>query len=210
MPLLHQRILSQTQILGIWQLTESEDELLAQHTWLPEFATIPPSLTHPQRRAQWLATRVLLAELHQREEINYDENGKPFLGITNKHLSISHSNNLVALIIDTKPVGIDIEHISPKIERIARKFMQPSEIADAMREDTVRKMYVYWCVKEALYKVNGDKGVSLLQNIAVEPFSIYTDAELTAHVRFKTYHLTRKLRFEQFGEFMLAYTVTES
>ncbi|MGL4597759.1 MAG: 4'-phosphopantetheinyl transferase family protein [Bacteroidia bacterium] len=209
MPLLHQRILSETQILGIWQLTESEEELHAQHYWLPEFAVVPSIITHPERRAQWLATRVLLAELHQREEIKYDENGKPFLSVTNKHLSISHSKNLIALIIDHNPVGIDIEHISPKIERIARKFIQPTEIADAMREDSIRKMYVYWCVKEAIYKVNGDKGVSLLQNIAVEPFSMHTDLEIIAHVRFNTYQLTRKLRFEQFGEFMLAYTCSE-
>ena len=37
------------------------------------------------------------------------ENGKPYLNNSSYHFNISHSNNLVCLVVSEEPIGVDIE-----------------------------------------------------------------------------------------------------
>jgi phosphopantetheinyl transferase len=139
-------------------------------------------------------------------KIIYDANGKPFPDDQQTHLSLSHSGKLIAMMTDPNPCGIDIETIRPKIEKIAPKFLSDAELAACTEEPVAQRMHVYWCVKEAIYKVEGVKNVSLKSDIFVE----YVHNPVTGKVKATLQHngrsLSRDVYYEQFGDCMLAWT----
>src|SRR5690606_36591656 len=90
--------------------------------------------------------------------ISYDENGKPYLN-NGLAFSISHSGIYAAIIINKTGCGIDIEKISPKVERIKHKFLNDTdlELIDSLDDYPLKILTMYWCAKEALYKLYGNK-----------------------------------------------------
>jgi 4'-phosphopantetheinyl transferase len=83
----------------------------------------------------------------------YDSYGKPHLK-DGKHISITHSFEYSGVIISDKPVGIDIEKQRPKIEIIAKKFVNYEfNYLNGNSPNYMRKLTVIWCVKESLYKL---------------------------------------------------------
>ena len=96
--------------------------------------------------------------LNKEIEIRYDENGKPHLSNDSKHISITHSHDKIAIIInDDEKTGIDIELIRDKVLKIKHKFLSESELENA--EDDPEKLLIYWGAKESLYKIYGLKEV---------------------------------------------------
>src|SRR5690606_40776804 len=75
-------------------------------------------------------------------------------------------------------VGIDMELVKPKIEVIASKFMKPEELAQLQPEHHyVEQLLTCWTAKEAVYKLQGKKGVSFKDNIYIEPFTYQERSE---------------------------------
>src|SRR5690606_5399622 len=91
------------------------------------------SLVNGKRNLHWLSTRVLLRRMMNTDQYidcRIDENGKPYLINFPYYISLSHSYEYAAVMISkNKAVGIDIEIIKDKIERIARKFLNSEELA---------------------------------------------------------------------------------
>ncbi|MDQ3108642.1 MAG: 4'-phosphopantetheinyl transferase superfamily protein [Bacteroidota bacterium] len=206
MPLIHKRNIRTDAVIGIWEVTETEEELLLLYPANAAELEKLNSYTHAFRRTQFLASRLLLHTLLPGVKIIYDVNGKPFPDDENMHLSLSHSGKLIAMMTDSKHCGIDIETIRPKIEKIASKFLSDEERAACTEEPVAQRMHVYWCVKEAIYKVEGAKNVSLKSDIFVEnvynPVTGTVKATLTHHGR----SLSRNVYYEQFSDCMLAWT----
>jgi 4'-phosphopantetheinyl transferase len=196
------------QTLAVWQTTETEEDI--NGTWQETAMRyeIPASITHPHRRAQWLASRVLLHHIHPNEKVVYDENGKPWLSVPHRHISFSHTASYIALLSSPEACGIDIEIVSPKVERIAHKFLKPVELDAAMSGANPETLYVYWCAKEALYKVFGRKGVSLKDNITVQPFE-YADGggKITAALQFENITFEKTIQYVRQHTYMMAYTL---
>ena len=72
-------------------------------------------------------------------------------------ISISHTRGYAAVAYSTKgSIGLDIEHISDRVERIASRFTTQAEASyiDVHDEDA-RQMYhlINWSAKETLYKL---------------------------------------------------------
>lgn len=206
MPLSELRKTAQGQ-LGIWDLRETEVDLLRLREPSASEKQVIEAFSHPFRRTQWLATRILLHQLHPNEQVTYDENGKPWLSVPNIHISISHTRQFIAILTSKQPCGIDIETIHPKIQRIAHKFLQPQEHEDAEKESAINKLYVYWCAKEAMYKVYGKKNVSLKENIFVEPFEMQNTGSVNVALNHENVKFGRILHYEQLKGIMLAYTI---
>ncbi len=78
---------------GIWQITESEEQLLAHIDHLyPAYNIQLAHFTAIHRRLEWLATRALLSALiPQAPEIIYNDNGRPHLSDNSYHISIGIS-----------------------------------------------------------------------------------------------------------------------
>ncbi len=206
MPLIHRREIRQDAIIGIWEVTESEAELLALYPARADELQTLHSFSHPFRRTQFLASRLLLHTLVPNAKIIYDANGKPFPEDKATHLSLSHTGKLIAMMTDSKQCGIDIETIRPKIEKIASKFLSDEERFACIEEPVAQRMYVYWCVKEAIYKVEGAKNVSLKSDIFVEHVLNPVSGSVKATLKHDSRSFSRDVYYEQFGECMLAWT----
>ncbi|MEZ4900792.1 MAG: 4'-phosphopantetheinyl transferase superfamily protein [Spirosomataceae bacterium] len=84
-------------------------------------------------------------------------------------ISLTHTARYIVVAIYPFAVGVDLEHIAPKIARIAPKFLSEKEGENA--SDTLESLSTYWCAKEALYKLNGRHGLSFKSQIFVEDFT---------------------------------------
>ena len=146
--------------IAIWHITETADELyalLGTHRYDTQLA----EKKNESRRAEWLAVRLLVKELFGSEaEVAYHPTGRPYLKNGTAHISISHTKGFAAVAYHSyAPIGMDIEFISSRVERIASRFTTQAEASyiDVHDEDA-RQMYhlINWSAKETLYKLFDD------------------------------------------------------
>ena len=120
------------------------------------------------RQREWLATRALLrATQHKGEEILYHENGKPYFANSHKHISISHTNEYVALAVSDYPVGIDIERTCRNAYAVAKSFLTAQEIETLDKENNPHKEALcLWSAKEAAFKL-ASENITVLKEIGI-------------------------------------------
>ncbi len=179
-----------------WQITEDEPTLARQLTLTDQEAADLAQIAHPGQRLEWLACRVALTMLVEARGQVYtclwkDEFGKPHLchlpgestALADRrgHISLSHTPGWAAAVWhQSRPVGLDIEPIRDQFTRVVPRVLSPSEIADANGQPD--RLAVYWCAKEALYKLYGKRHLTFREHLLVDPFP--TGATLlTGHVR---------------------------
>jgi len=164
------------------------------------------------RRKQWLAYRILLQNLwyEQPMEIVYDKFGKPHI-MNSEHMnfSASHSGSYAAVITGLKcQVGIDIEKITPRLLQVKERFLSGIELNAFGPSYDLEKLGIYWCGKEALYKVYGKPEVDLRNDIFIHSFdylcatSGYCKATMTTPENIMEYILW----YKKWGDYMLVYT----
>lgn len=173
MPLVHSGKIDGNTTLLLWNLTEDESalrDMLGPINNLSELA----SITHPQKIREWLASRLLIRKLVEEfgivyEGLHKDEHGKAFLINNGSHISLTHTNDYVAAVLNLdSSVGIDMERKSEKLIRTARKFLSDAEFEHA--DHDITKLCIYWCAKEALYKLYGKKKISFREDIRIDLF----------------------------------------
>ena len=154
--------------IAFWQIAETEDFFLRQaHFINPENLQ---RISHPQARLQWLASRLLLYRVlgpDHYKNLQKDSVGKPISENESFELSISHSDELVAIAISQQPIGIDIQRISAKMERIAHKFVPEKELETlmGMSKLSLETLHVHWGTKEALFKAYGKGQLDFKQHL---------------------------------------------
>lgn len=172
MPLHSQKKLTNQAEIGLWKIEEKEVFFLEQLLLTREEERYIAKIKG-HRRLEWLASRLLLHKMTGRKKRSAslkDENGKPFLIDSLYDISISHSRELAAVIAAPQPVGIDVQKIVDKIERIAHKYMRDEEMDSLKPETRLEHLHVYWGAKEALYKAYGRRQLDFKQHIFINPF----------------------------------------
>lgn len=173
MPLFYQQDINENTRLGIWQITEEAAFFL-------EKVPLHRDITHPHKRLQHLAGRYLLQYLFPGfpyEEMLIADSRKPYLPDEQYHFSISHCGGYAAAIVSrNQRVGIDIEMISSRVEKIKHKFLHPDEwlaVQSAVREEPqqLQLLTVLWSAKEAVYKWWSFGSVDFSEDIRLEQFS---------------------------------------
>jgi 4'-phosphopantetheinyl transferase len=172
--------------LAIWKIDESEADL-AFHAQ----EQCPEEIISSQKRLEWLAGRNVITALTEKMDLNYNglhknEFGKPFLKGLSIEVSLTHSYPYVAAQLSLhKPVGIDLEQPKEKLLAIAARVLSPEELKDAGTD--IVKHCVYWCSKEALYKIDGKKGLHFSNQLNIQPFTLQKNGSLqgtiTRHVK---------------------------
>jgi len=173
MPLIINENITADCILGVWKIEEPADFLLRQILLTKTEEDFYLTLKSEIRREQWLSYHIIIRELLGKEgnELEYDPFGKPHLKDRSHFLSVSHSGSYSAVIISKNiPVGIDIEKIRDRIERVKDMFLSPEEMMQVGSKDRLEKLVVYWGAKEALYKIYGNPGLLCMPDISVKPF----------------------------------------
>ncbi|RYE32335.1 MAG: 4'-phosphopantetheinyl transferase superfamily protein [Sphingobacteriaceae bacterium] len=194
---------------ALWKIEENAEELYKQLQLNDAEKAFIQKLSNSKRYLHWLGTRVLLRKLLNTEEYidcKVDEHGKPYLTSLPYHISLSHSFKYAAVMISrNKPVGIDIEKIEQKVERIAHKFMRPEEMAFINPNDQINQLYACWCAKEAVYKCYGRKEISFLNHIFLTDFVCCDEGTLHAEIKTETIKLDFDVEYLQFDNYMIGY-----
>lgn len=90
------------------------------------------------------------------KELTYNKYKKPYLTDTNLYFNISHSKNIVAIVVDTQEVGIDIEFYDRYDIKYINKIFSDKEVEQINDSNNPHKEYSkLWCMKESLLKCIG-------------------------------------------------------
>lgn len=154
----------------IWRITESESDLLAMTNPDAEFVSILEACKSHSRRKEKLATRCLLCEIFGKHDVklSHSATGKPYLEEIRKHISISHSNEYVAIAISDMPVGMDIQVKDGKVLKVADRFISTDEVIEP--GNALIHTLLHWSAKEAIYKLLDREGLDFLRDVKVLPF----------------------------------------
>ena len=212
MALVYLRNLDEQTRFAIWKVEETAEDLTSRLQLNEREEALLNRLNKGKRTLHWLATRVLLRTMLDTTgyiDCPSDVNGKPYLANFPDRISLTHSYEYAAVMLSKKgEVGIDLEIVKPKITRIASKFLQEEELAFIGDKDQIRQLYACWCAKEAVYKLQGNKGVSFKDHMRVLPFEYQDQGTLMLELSGPNRKEVFKVYYEQFQEYMLGY-VTE-
>ena len=203
MPLYQTKNVSEYAKVGLWEITETKDQLLNTLIKKGFDKTTIYQTKNNQRLKQWLATRLLLNEFFMDVTIIYDKLGKPHLD-NDWFISISHSKEFVAININKEThCGIDIEKITPKVKHIKHKFLNPIDLENVI---TLENLTTYWGAKEALYKYYGKKEVLFIENLFIENFS-EKNGLINGKIDLPNFNITLPMAYEKIKDYILVYTL---
>lgn len=183
--------------LGIWKVEEDFDTLFSQVKLNDRDCNTLNSFQSHSRKIEWLSVRTLLKQMLNNDTgIYYDQRRKPYLEGNSKHISISHSNEITSVLIsDHHKVGIDLEYMSHRIDKISDRFMSDKEYINCSKELVRYHLYIHWCAKEALYKICDKEGLNFKTNLIISPFEPADEGVINGKV----------IRERQNEEFILNY-----
>ncbi|HPX44011.1 MAG: 4'-phosphopantetheinyl transferase superfamily protein [Bacteroidales bacterium] len=200
--------LNEYTILGVWKIEEDISTLLGMVDLDTSDKKKYKVFASNSRKLEFLSVRALLAELIGKEaRIVYNKNNKPFLSDGSMFISISHSNKLTAILLSSnEKVGIDLEHMSTNIGRIAFKFINSKEKITKEQEKRIYHLYLHWCAKEAIYKICDKEGISIKKDITIEPFDVKESGEIRGSVKTKTINDSFDLFYTRYDNYTIVWT----
>ncbi|MFO7934169.1 MAG: 4'-phosphopantetheinyl transferase superfamily protein [Bacteroidales bacterium] len=156
----------------MWEITEDYDTLYSMVNLATVEKTKLDSFKNISRKQEWLSVRALVKNMLGKDtRILYSAENKPFVRGNTHKISISHSNNLTALLLSKdKKVGIDLEYMSGKISKVADKFINEKETITSDPELMKYHLYLHWCAKEAMYKICDKQDINFRDGLTIVPF----------------------------------------
>ena len=193
--------------IKIWEITEPFESLIKPLELRKVSHDRVMSMKSEIHRRGFLSVRHLLRAFNYTDDdLYYDSNGKPHLK-DGKFISITHSFQYSGLIVSDHPVGIDIEKQRAKIGLIAKKFID-YEFQYLNNKDPhyVRKLTAIWCIKESLYKLFAQPGLSFKQHTMVIPFT-FQDNKTVSWIDYNEYKSRYQSNYMEFEGFTCAYVL---
>ncbi|CAN5683592.1 hypothetical protein BH11BAC3_BH11BAC3_29710 [soil metagenome] len=205
MPLVYQQNINATSKLGVWHIIEPEQFFLQK-------VSLKREITHPHKRLQHLAGRIMLTELYPDfpfELVRVADTKKPFLENEAFHFSISHCGNYAAVIVSRDyRVGVDVELTSLKVDKVKHKFLSWQEQALIVETSpafatglSIQLLTAAWSIKESLYKWYGYGEINFKKHLVIEKLVVNgnegvayckflkdSDIQLTVHFLFFNDH----------------------
>lgn len=128
-------------------------------------STLPPAVASHCKKPESIAAAKELIEMGV-ENLHYEENGKPVAD--NCFVSISHSENMVAVCKSDVPIGIDIEFIDKErdTKKISNRFYHGKEL-EYVKNSPFDNFYEIWTKKEAYSKIDGNGAVEIAKGFDV-------------------------------------------
>jgi 4'-phosphopantetheinyl transferase len=205
MPLLKTINFNPTTEILVWNITESLAELSTEVTLNAINQKRHNRMKSELHQRAFLSVRKLLQLKGYTDfDLEYDQFGKPHLK-DGKYISISHSHEYATIIISDEITGIDIELQREKIIKIAPKFAENElDLLAKENQDYIRKLTVIWGVKESIFKIRNEAGISFKDHIYVQPFDIQ-DPSGIADLHFQNNSIQFKYHFIEIDNFTLVY-----
>jgi phosphopantetheinyl transferase (holo-ACP synthase) len=205
--------INENSALGIWNITEDIELLL--ENWKNKYSLLDKSEIEKinsfqlvQRKKQWIVVRLLVYELLKMDiTIDYDEFGKPFLINSEYNISISHSHEMVAVLVTRfHEAGLDIERISERIIPISKKFLNHKELNFINKTNMSEHLIICWSVKEALYKIHGKRKLEFRTDLYIYPFPFSNEGKLTGSIKTDNKIKKYEIFFFRIKNFFVAYS----
>ena len=196
--------------IAVWQVTETEEELLKLCSVPTDEMEEISLFRNESHRKQKLAVRALLNEVFEEKMyLNHHDNGKPYLENCVTNISITHTDKYVAIIIhDEEELGIDIESLDRNFATVEPKALSEDEIDDLDDEKKNEQLAIYWCAKEAIFKRMSQNRVNFAEQIEVEKFNLRKEGELEATFIHKDEHEEEfELEYMMFDRHVLVWLV---
>jgi len=171
--------------VGVWQITETEEELRSLSSVPSDEMEEISYIKSESLRKQKLAVRCLLDALFEEKVyLSHHDNGKPYIENSAMNISITHTNRYVAVILNpTDEVGIDCESLDRDFSAVRKKALSEDEIEEVDEIDEEQRneqLALYWCAKEAVYKMISQYGVDFAEQIEIDDFRMRGEGELVA------------------------------
>ena len=171
--------------VGVWQITETEEELRSLSSVPSDEMEEISYIKSESLRKQKLAVRCLLDALFEEKVyLSHHDNGKPYIENSAMNISITHTNRYVAVILNpTDEVGIDCESLDRDFSAVKKKALSEDEIEEVEEIDEEQRneqLAIYWCAKEAVYKMISQYGVDFAEQIEIDDFRLRGEGELVA------------------------------
>ncbi len=169
-------------LIGVWQVTETEEELKRLSATPADELEEISFLRSESLRRQRLAVRALLNEMFdEKVYLSHHDNGKPYIENNPINISITHTEKYVAVILhDEEDVGIDIESLDRDFSVVEKKALSEDEIEDLDDDRRNEQLAIYWCAKEAIFKRLSVYNVDFAEQIEIERFRPKGEGELEA------------------------------
>ncbi len=192
--------------IQIWQITEPDEYFLERLELTPaEEAELKP--LKARRRTEWLASRLLIKNMLPGSQLEClkDRHGKPTLQVDPHFISISHSHDLVAVIVSRYVVGLDIQFLVEKITRIAHRVVSETELEHCDEDNYIKWLHVEWGAKEAMYKAYGLRSIDFRKQMILDPFTVREEGNVMGHMPLETHELVFDLYYEFIEDLCVVY-----
>ncbi len=147
-------------------MEETEEQLLSLCDLTDEDKILLGRCSAPKRRIEILSVRALIKTTGINQAIHYNDR-KPF--VDEGYISISHSSNMAAIIWNRNfPVGIDIETVSPRIQRVAQRVFSDNELL--LADNDILKLTILWNCKECVFKLADNENINFKEMIRITSF----------------------------------------
>ena len=168
--------------IAVWQITETEEELTQLSATASDEMEEISFIQSESLRKQRLAVRALLNNLFdEKVYLSHHDNGKPYLENNPVNISITHTQKYVAVILhEDEDCGIDIESLDRDFSAVEKKALSEDEIEDLDDEKRNEQLAIYWCAKEAVFKLLSRYSVDFAEQIEIERFHPRGEGELEA------------------------------
>ena len=175
--------INETTTAYFWHITEDVTSLFRAASLKDTSLFRLEGMKSEEHQRGFLAVRMLLQHLGYTDyDLTYDEAGKPNLS-DGKNISISHSHEFSCICISDELMGIDLEKLKEKTLKIAPRFMDVKHLVNLSKEQQLKKATVVWGIKEAIFKIKNEKGISFPNHIFEDEFDL-SDATCVAELKF--------------------------
>ena len=195
-------------LIGIWQFSENSEELLKQIQLTDSEKEELSKYSFYKRKVEWLAIRILIGQLIGSDySLTYAETGKPILTDPKYHfLSISHARDFAAVLVhESCEVGIDLENIDRNYKSIEKRYLSVEELACVQGKPLLQCLY--WCAKEAIFKVVPHDGVEFKEEIRIHPFKVESNGQFAASYLHLDDQHDFQLNYEVFDHYGLVWVI---
>lgn len=202
---LDQHISPSTRLLA-WKITEPFDDLFDEVALTDINMVRMMSMKSEQHQRGFLAVRKLLNHIGYSDfDLSYHATGKPGLKDGRK-ISISHSHEFSSIIVSDISTGVDLELMRDKILRISHKFTSDAEESwlNPDSPDYIAQLTAIWGVKESIFKIRNEIGISFKDHISVPAFDL-SQENAKAVLRFGNNTSEFTFRFQTVEDYMLVY-----
>lgn len=184
-----------------WQITEDVTSLFRAVSLKDTSLFRLEGMKSEEHQKGFLAVRMLLQHLGYIDyDLTYDEAGKPHLS-DDKHISISHSHEFSCICISDELMGIDLEKLKEKTLKIAPRFMEVQHLENLSISEQIEKATVIWGVKESIFKIKNEKGISFPEHIFENEFCL-PDGKCSAELHFNNTIEKFKIHFYKVEDYI--------